>query len=72
MDKRIRRKLQRVKRKRFTRANERTYSAERLKEMVKVASIVAIEGHQRMIDREELSIWEDKDGRLCQWECTSD
>ena len=54
------------------RANERTYSAERLKEMVKVASIVAIEGHQRMVDREELSIWEDKDGRLCQWECTSD
>ena len=32
------------------RANERTYSAERLKEMVKVASIVAIEGHQRMIE----------------------
>ena len=31
------------------RANERTYSAERLKEMVKVASIVAIEGHQRVI-----------------------
>ena len=54
------------------RANERTYSAERLKEMVKVASIVAIEGHQRMIDREELSIWEDKDGRLSQRECTSD
>ena len=35
------------------RANERTYSAERLKEMVKVASIGAIEGHQRMIEREK-------------------
>ena len=34
------------------RANERTYSAERLKEMVKVASIVAKDRNQRVIECE--------------------
>jgi len=35
------------------RANQRTYSAERLKELMKAAGNIAAEGTQRMIEREK-------------------
>jgi hypothetical protein len=38
----------------------------------KVNKTANVEEIQHLHVREELSIWEDKDGRLCQWECTSD
>lgn len=38
----------------------------------KVNKVANVEEIQHLHVREELSIWEDEEGHLCQWECTSD